>query len=115
MKRIPISAMPSFKDAEVNQSSIAFGSHVSDIDGVDYLVNDSHGLMIGLMAHDHGNVIALTLYRQATIAPFGMGMLHTLTVEHARDTAAALIELADQLEAAATEQAQAALRKAAGR
>ncbi|KQM60083.1 MULTISPECIES: hypothetical protein [unclassified Sphingomonas] len=114
MKRIPANALPGFKETDVDVS-VGFGVHLSEIDGSDYVVNDSHGLMVGLMAHDHGDVIALTQYRRAKTRPFGMGMMHTLSVECARDTAAALIELADRLEASATEQAQAALRKAAGR
>lgn len=113
MKRVPIANIAPPREPRV---VTGFGEHLQNHQGIDYRIADSSGARAGTMVDPKGDQrIVVTLLRYQPGQPIGDGLMISLAPEDARDFATTLVELADELEGAAAEQAAAALRKAAGK
>lgn len=79
----------------------------------DFLVNDANHLLTGIHQSARGMVITVIVARNPDIMLNGMGLVYQLSADQARDIAAGLIDLAEQIERAAADQAANALARAA--
>lgn len=90
-------------------SARALGPIMMKLTDDDFLINDANQLLTGLSQSDRGQVITVMMVRDPGKMPHGMGLIYQLGVDEAREIAAGLIELADEVEAAAATQAAAAI------
>lgn len=91
----------------------AIGPVMMKLTDDDFLVNDANHLVTGIQQSARGKVITVIVARDPDIMPNGMGLVYQLSADQARDIAAGLIDLAEQIERQAADQAANALARAA--
>lgn len=93
-------------------SARAIGPVMMKLTDDDFLINDANHLLTGIQQSARGKLITVIVARDPDIMPHGMGLVYQLSADEARDIAAALIELAEQIEREAADQAADALARA---
>lgn len=92
----------------------AMGPFLMNIGNHDMIVKDSNHLLTGNVTLGSNTIIVLSLARNPERLPHGMGLMHQLTADEARQIARDLVREADAIEAAAAKAAAAVIAKAAG-
>lgn len=91
------------------------GPHIVDIDATAFVVNDANRLLTATLEVGGNTLLTLLLARDPDLMPNGMALLYQMTTAMAREVAASLIGIADQIEAAAARQVADAIARAGQR